>query len=90
MPYACAVIVKLLVLVALAFSLGDTRAATNVPDQVSLLDVEPEAGVELLVIDHAIARALPRQILPLAELSVLFPRSLDEGGVFRPPRVLAA
>ncbi len=90
MPYACSVIVKLLVLVALAFSLGDTRDASNVADQVSLLDVEPEAGSELLVIDHAIVRALPRQILPLAEAFVLFPRSLDEGGVFRPPRLLPA
>jgi hypothetical protein len=80
----------LLVLVALAVSLGDTRDATSVPDQVTLLETELESGSEMVVIDAPIARAVPRQIAALAEILARPPRPLDAGRVFRPPRMSVA
>jgi hypothetical protein len=88
-PYASRVIVKLLVLVALAFSLGDLRDATQITDEVSLLEAEPDAEPESIVVDSSITRAIPRQVA-LHENLVAPPRSLDAGRVFRPPRMWVA
>lgn len=90
MPYACGVLVKLFVLVALALSLGGVRDATLVVDEVSILEVEPEPLTEAIEVAYDVAHALPRHLATHAEIFVSPPRSFDAGGVFRPPRLLAA
>jgi hypothetical protein len=87
-PYASRVIVKLLVLVALAFSLGDLRDATQVADEVSLIESEPTADVtpDVVIAGYTFARSLPREVGMLPDVIVFVPRSRDAGRIFRPPR----
>lgn len=91
MPYAASVILKLFVLVALAFSLGDSRDMAEVDVSggqsiVSLLETDPEPSIEVFVVEPAIAGALPR----VFGVHVIGPVKLtcfwDPAGVFRPPR----
>lgn len=83
--------VRLLVLIALAFSLGEVRDATEASDrQVSLFEVEPELGADPIVIEHSIEFVLPRVLGVHRENLALPPCSMDAGRVFRPPRLLAA
>ncbi|MFN0253417.1 MAG: hypothetical protein ACKV2T_41490 [Kofleriaceae bacterium] len=78
-------LVRLLVLIALAFSLGEVRDADTV-EQISFLEVEPEVGAELIAIEHSLAASPPRQLgMPPEHLAVA-PLSMDAGRVFRPPR----
>jgi hypothetical protein len=83
-----AVLVRLLVLFALAFTLGEVRDDAS-PDQISFLEVEPEVGAELIVIEHSLAAALPRLLGMPPEYLALPRSSMDAGRVFRPPRALA-
>jgi hypothetical protein len=84
------VLVKLLVLVVLAVSLGGLRDATLVVDEVSILEVEPEPVSEVVHVEYDAPHARPRHLRTLAEILLSPPRSFDAGGVFRPPRLLAA
>lgn len=95
MPYASSVIVKLLVLVALALSLGDlrdgTRINTQVTDEVSLLEAElSDPAPEPILVEHPISHIVPRRLVVLPDLLELPPRLPDTGRVFRPPRSLVA
>jgi hypothetical protein len=89
-PYACRVLLKLLVLIALAFSLGEVHDAMQVTEEVSFVEAEPEPQQETITAEWAGANAVPRHRGALPENFVLPPRSLDAGRVFRPPRLLAA
>lgn len=85
------VVVRLLVLIALALSLGEVRDATDTMNQqVSLLEVEPELNADPIVIEQSIVYVLPRSLGVYRENLALPPCALDAGRVFRPPRVLAA
>jgi hypothetical protein len=55
-----------------------------------VFEVEPEPSSEAFEIEYASARALPHGSGALAEILLVPPRSFDTGGVFRPPRLLAA
>lgn len=92
MPYASCVFVRVLVLLALLLSLGfmrdmthDAYVAHDVPVEVSVVEVEPEAE-ESLVVDRAAQRAMPLHLHALTEFFSPPPCSGDAGGVFRPPR----
>ncbi|MGE0401142.1 MAG: hypothetical protein AB7T06_30815 [Kofleriaceae bacterium] len=80
----------MLVLLALAFSLGQTRDATQITDEITVLETELDASNDTAPVERVVTRAVPREMRALAENFVLPPRSLDAGRVFRPPRDLAA
>ena len=85
--------VRLLVLIALAFSLGDLHDETEVVDQVSqvsLLEHEPEIADPTFPIETSITRALPWRAYTLAEIFVLPSLAFDAGSIERPPRLLVA
>lgn len=82
-------VVKLFVLVCLAFSLGELRAATDVPDEIAMLEAEPsDPPLDPLEVPHAIVQSVPDQVGVLPEISTTVPPLRDTAMLFRPPRRL--
>lgn len=96
MPYAYAVLVKLLVLVSLAFALGDVRHellvadAVELADELSLAGTDSDVALDVFVMEPAITRALPSPHVVLVQTFIHPPLSFDASRVFRPPRALVA
>ncbi len=85
-------VIRLLLLIALAFSLGDLHDESEVLDHtsVSLLEHEPELADPVFSVETSITCAVPRCAFTLAEIFVLPPLAFDSVRIERPPRVMAA
>ena len=83
-------LVRLLVLIALAVALGELREAAEVVDsiagQVSLIEAEPEPASDSIVVTHPLVLARPPSVGVHARAVSPPACSMDASGVFRPPR----